>query len=230
MRCGLMCDAKSGKGWWDEGGEYWYCTLIENHTRLRLGRGIGRTESDAAQRIWRYWRWTLGAADHPPPLVSDGWGGHKDALLEVFGKHTAHRRLAGKNWHYLQVVKVHDDYQRVIGLKPRLVWGKTLQAQHPLSPNVAYVERTHLTSRLMSARLQRKSLRFSKRLQPLVSSAFWCDSIYNLVHPHKSLRQPTGQQAQRWIPRSPAMVAGLTDHLWSVYELLSLIPLFINSS
>ena len=85
----------------DEGGEYWYCTLIENRTRLRIGRGVGQTESDAAQRIWRYWRWILGV-NHPPPLVSDGWGGHHDALLEVFGKHGSHRRTAGKDWHYLQ--------------------------------------------------------------------------------------------------------------------------------
>lgn len=230
MGCGRMSEAKSGKGLLDEGGEYWYCTLIENHTRLRLGRGVGRTESDAAQRIWRYWRWTLAAADHPPPLVSDGWGGHKDALLEAFGKHTAHRRIAGKNWHYLQVVKIHNDYQRVIGLKPRLVWGKLLQVHHPLAPNVAYIERTHLTSRLMNARFNRKSLRFSKRLQPLVSSVFWCDLVYNLVHPHKSLRQPSTQPGRRWIPRSPAMVAGLTDHLWSVYDLLSCVPLSTNSS
>jgi hypothetical protein len=228
MPYGPMCAAKSGKGWLDEGGEYWYCTLIENHTRLRLGRGVGRTESEAAQRIWRYWRWTLDV-HQPPPLVSDGWGGHHDALLEVFGKQGAKRRTAGKDWHYLQVAKVHNDYQRVIGLKPRLVWGKELQAQHPLSPNVAYIERTHLTSRLMNARLNRKSLRFSKRVGPLVSSVFWCDMVYNLVHSHKSLRQPTAQPGRRWLPRSPAMAAGLTDHLWSVYELLSLIPLFSNS-
>ena len=228
MRYGPMSGAKSGKGWWDEGGEYWYCTLIENRTRLRLGRGVGRTESDAAQRIWRYWRWTQGMKQ-PPPLASDGWGGHKDALLEVFGKHTARRRLSGKNWHYLQVVKVHNDYQRVVGLKPRLIWGKALQISHPLPLQLAYVERTHLTSRLMSARLQRKSLRFSKRLQPLISSAFWCDMVYNLVHPHKSLRQPSLLPGHRWTPRSPAMAAGLTDHLWSVYELLSCVPIFINS-
>jgi len=229
MRCGPMFEAKSAKGVLDEGGEYWYCTLIEKRTRLRIGRGVGRTESEAAQRIWRYWRWTLDV-NRPPPLVSDGWGGHHDALLEVFGQHHAHRRTAGIDWHYLQVVKIHNDYQRVIGLKPRLVWGKALQAQHPLSPNVAYIERTHLTSRLMNARLNRKSLRFSKRVGPLVSSAFWCDMVYNLVHPHKSLRQPSTQTGRRWIPRSPAMAAALTDHLWSVYELLSLVPLFTHSS
>ena len=228
MPYGRMCVAKIGKGSLDEGGEYWYCTLIENRSRLRIGRGIGRTESEAAQRIWRYWRWTLGV-NRPPPLVSDGWGGHHDALLEVFGKHHAHRRTAGKDWHYLQVVKVRDDYHRVTALKPRLVWGKALQAKQPLAPNVAYIERTHLTSRLMNARLARKSLRFSKRLQPLISSAFWCDMVYNLVHPHKSLRLPSPNPPRRWFPCSPAMTAGLTDHLWSIRELLSFVPLFTNS-
>jgi hypothetical protein len=224
-----MSNGRSVKGVLDEGGEYWYCTLIENHTRLRLGRGIGQTESEAAQRIWRYWRWTQGVTS-PPPLVSDGWGGHHDALLEVFGQHSAKRRTPGKDWHYLQVVKVHNDYGRVVGLKSHLVWGKALQAQQPLPLNVAYVERAHLTTRLQNARLARKSLRFSKRLQPLVSSAFWCDLVYNLVHPHQSLRLPAAQPGRRWLPRSPAMAAGLTDHLWSIHELLSLVPLFTNSS
>ena len=228
MPYGRMCGVNTRKGLLDEAGEYWFCTLIENHTRLRIGRGVGRTESEAAQRIWRYWRWTLGV-NRPPALVSDGWGGHHDALLEVFGKHHAHRRTAGKDGHYLQVVKVHNHYKRVIALKPRLVWGKTLQAKQPLAPNLAYIERTHLTSRLMNARLARKSLRFSKRLQPLISSAFWIDIVYNLVHPHKSLRQPCPNPPPRWLPRSPAMVAGLTDHLWSIHELLSLVPLFLNS-
>lgn len=227
MRSGRMCIVRSGKGS-SESGEYWYCTLIENHTRLRVGRGVGQRESDAAQRIWRYWRWTLGV-HHPPPLVSDGWGGHHDALLEVFAKVGKKQRIPGKGWHYLQVVKVHNDYHRVVALRPRLVWGKAFQATHPLSPQLAYVERTHLTSRLMNARLARKSLRFSKRLQPLISSAFWTDMVYNLIHPLKSLRLSSPHPPKRWLPRSPAMAASLTDHLWSFHELLSCVPIFTNS-
>jgi hypothetical protein len=163
--------------------------------------------------------------DHPPPLVSDGWGGHHEALLEVFGQAPS----ASTGWHYLQVVKRHDDYQRVIGLHPRIIWGKALQVQHPLPLQMAYVERTHLTSRLMNARLVRRTLRFSKRVTPLISSWWWGDAVYNLVRPVRTLRQRTPQTGQRWIPRSPAMVAGLTDHLWTVSELLHLIPIFTNS-
>ena len=127
------------------------------------------------------------------------------------------------------MVKIHDDYRRVVGLRMKVVWGKQRQVENPLPPHVAYVERTHLTSRLMNARLVRKTLRFSKRLGPLIDAAFWTDAVYNLVHPLRSLRQPSIQAGRRWIPRSPAMAAGLTDHLWSVHELLHTIPIFTNS-
>jgi hypothetical protein len=190
---------------------------------------VGQTEGDAAQRVWRYWRWTMGH-DHPPPLVSDGWGGHHDALLEVFGKRLGSQRRPGTGWHYIQMVKIRDDYKRVIGLRTKVVWGKALQAQQPLALHMAYVERTHLTSRLMNARLVRRTLRFSKRLTPLISSCWWTDTVYNLVRPLRSLRLPTAQPGRRWIPRSPPMAAGLTDHLWSISELLHLIPIFTNSS
>lgn len=125
-----MCAAKVKKTG-DEGGEHWCCSLIENSTRLRASRGVGHSEGEAAQQVWRYWRWTLGH-EQPPPLVSDGWGGHHDALLEVFGKRHGSRRSPRRAWHYLQMVKIRDDYKRVIGLRPRLVWATP--AETTLSP------------------------------------------------------------------------------------------------
>jgi len=204
--------------------------LIENQTRLRVGRAVDHSEGEAAQRIWRRWRWTLHH-DAPPPLVSDGLGGHRDAVLQVFGRSRrgGQRRYPGHGWHYLQMVKVKNDFHRVVGLRPKLVWGKQAQAQHPLPAQVAYVERTHLTSRRMNARLARRGLCFSKSLSFLWASLYWCDALYNLVRPLTSLRQPSTQPGRRWTPRSPAMAAGLTDHLWTVHELLHTIPIITNS-
>lgn len=223
-----LCAAQRRKKVGEEGGDYWCCTLLENRSRLRVGCGVDASEGAAAQQLWRYWRETLGR-QQPPPLVSDGSGGHRDALLEVFGISHGQRRVAGEGWHYLQVVKIHNDYRQVIGLRPRLIWGQALQAQTPLAPHLAYVERTHLTSRLMNARLVRQTLRFSKRVALLRASWDWGDALYNLVHPLRSLRQPSSQPGRRWIPASPAMAAGLTDHLWTVSELLHVIPFFTNS-
>ena len=57
-----------------------------------------------------------------------------------------------------------------------------------------------------------------KKLAPLV--------IYNLVRPLKTLRLAIQDvPGRRWRPRSPAMAAGLTDHLWTVKELLTTLVL-----
>lgn len=197
---------------------------------MRVGCAVDASEGQAAQRIWRRWRFTLHHGN-PPPLVSDGWGGHREALLEVFGRTRGKglRRYAGHDWHYLQVVKIRADYFRVKALRPKLVWGKDLQQAHPLPLQTAYVERTHLTSRHMNARLARRGLGASKSLSLLWSSLYGCDAIYNLVHPLRTLRQASDLPRRRWRPRSPAMAAGLTDHLWSVHELLHTIALFTHS-
>jgi len=54
------------------------------------------------------------------------------------------------------------------------------------------------------------------------AAAIWEDSYYNLVRPHKSLRMPDQDGSlRRWQPRTPAMAAGLTDHIWTVKDLLT---------
>jgi hypothetical protein len=50
----------------------------------------------------------------------------------------------------------------------------------------------------------------------------------NFCLPHMSLRMPLSQtqptngsgSAKRWQPRTPAMAAGLTDHVWTLREML----------
>jgi hypothetical protein len=86
--------------------------------------------------------------------------------------------------------------------------------------NTAYVERTNLTSRQMNGRMVRKTLSFSKEEEMLEASCAWEDSVYNLMRPVKSLRVEVNDGQQRWLQRSPAMAAGLTDHLWTVEELM----------
>jgi hypothetical protein len=76
------------------------------------------------------------------------------------------------------------------------------------------VERSHLTARLFNSRLIRKTLAFSKDLTMHRATATWQGCYYNLICPHKSLRLPVEDNPrQRWQTRTPAMVAGLTDHI-----------------
>jgi hypothetical protein len=68
----------------------------------------------------------------------------------------------------------------------------------------------------MNGRLVRKTLSFSKELRFLEASSALEDAIYNFTRPVKALRvevaNPRGQAC--WQQRTPAMAAGLTDHVW----------------
>jgi hypothetical protein len=72
----------------------------------------------------------------------------------------------------------------------------------------------------MDGRLVRKTLSFSKELEMLKASSVWEDAAYNLTRPVKTLRLAINEEKRRFQQRSPAMVAGLTDHIWSIKELL----------
>jgi len=214
----------------EDKGEYWRCTLIEVQTRLRVGRGIAQNETKAACRLWQRVKKLTGMTA-PPPLVSDGWGGHREALVEVFGqvpdysgqgRRPIHKQ-AQPGWLYLQMVKQREQ-GRVIGMTPRLIYGSEEEAQAHLDFQTAYVERTNLTSRHMTSRLVRKTLGFSKEVEMLRAASLWEDIVYNLARPLKTLRIEVNDGQRRWMPRSPAMAAGLTDHIWTIQELMWHVP------
>ena len=200
-------------------------------TRLRVGRAVGKTETEASSALFHGVKRRSGSP-HPPPLVSDGWGGHREALVEVYGQVPAYRgrgrppsrKWPQAGWQYLQMVKQRED-GRVVGVQSRPIFGETTSLAH----HTAYVERTNLTSRQMTGRLVRKTLGFSKNLAMLRAACTWEDSVYNLTRHVKTLRLAVNDGCRRWQYRSPAMAAGLTDHIWTIQELLFLVPVPINT-
>jgi hypothetical protein len=167
-------------------------------------------------------------------LLSDGWGGIDEALIEVFGKvppshgrgHPFVNKHAQPGWQYLQMVKERDLHGRLQGIHLRAVFGKLDELLPLLGKSTSYVERNQLTKRLFNSRLVRKTLAFSKDLEMHTAAAIWEDSFYNLMRYHKGLRQPAeGQPGKRWNQRTPGMAAGVTSHIWTVKELLWCLPL-----
>ena len=77
----------------------------------------------------------------------------------------------------------------------------------------------------MNGRLIRKTLSFSKELRFLKASSVLEDAIYNFTRPVKKLRVklPNPSKQARWQQRSPAMAAGLTNHIWTIKELLTVV-------
>jgi len=203
---------------------------MEVATRLRVGRGQGKTETEASVELLHQLK-RRGHPDAPPPLVSDGWGGHREALIAVYGEVPAYRgrgrppsrKQPRDDWQYLQMVKQREN-GRVIGVQPQVIFGDPEQVGADLAHHTAYVERTHLTSRHMNGRLVRQTLGFSKRLLMLRAASVWEDVVYNFARHVKTLRLEVNDGTRRWLQRSPAMAAGITDRIWSIDELLTWIP------
>jgi len=112
---------------------------------------------------------------------------------------------------------------RVIGITIKVIYGDPGEVCALLGESLSYVERTHLTSRQMNGRLVRKSLSFSKRVEMLKASCVFEDWVYNLTRPLKTLREEVNEEGRRWKPVTPGMAAGLTDHIWTIKELLTTV-------
>jgi hypothetical protein len=217
----------------EQTGQFMRSTMLDMDSRLRVARGIAKNETLASIAVFRTLK-RRAHSDGPPPTISDGWGGIDEAMIEVDGLVPEYggrgrpptRKKPDPDWMYLQMVKQRDEHGRFLGTKLRVIFGTKAEVVELLGKSTAYIERSNLTSRLFNGRQVRKTLAFSKDIQAYRNSAIWEDSYYNLVRPHKSLRLPVQDDLpQKWSLRTPAMAANLTDHIWSVKELLTTLPL-----
>ncbi len=199
---------------------------------MRAARGIAKSETEAALEAFERLK-SRGHPHSPPPLVSDGRGGYDEAMVAVWGQVPEYKgrgrpptkKRPGAGWQYLQVVKRRED-GRVTGVKAKTIYGEDeREVLELLGGSSSHVERTNLTSRHMNGRLVRKTLGYSKELGMLRASSTWEDAVYNLGRALKTLRIESPEAGRRWIRRSPAMAAGLTDHIWEIEELLTVLPL-----
>jgi hypothetical protein len=83
--------------------------------------------------------------------------------------------------------------------------------------NTAFIERLNATFRQRLGVLARRT----RKPQTLEASMFLLGCVYNFCAFHKSLRLPLyiGERGRKWVPPTPALAAGWTDHRWSVLEL-----------
>ena len=120
-------------------------------------------------------------------------------------------------WQYLQVIKSRSG-SRPRGVRIKVIYGNPDEVFESVGAHTACVERTNLSARQMNGRLVRKTLSYSKQIEALEASCAWEDWIYNLSRPLKTLALELGMSTEgecRWKQRTPAMAAGLTDHVKS---------------
>jgi hypothetical protein len=216
-----------------ESGQFMRSTLLDMDSRLRVARAIEKDETQASIAVFQMLK-HRGHPDGPPPTISDGWGGIDQAMIEVYGMVPEYcgrgrpptRKQPGSDWLYLQMVKQRDENGRFAGTKLKVIFGSKDEVIALLGKSTAYIERSNLTSRLFNGRQTRKTLAFSKDVDCYRAAATWEDAYYNLIKPHKSLRLRVYDISDhKWKPQTPAMAAQLTDHVWTVKDLLTIVPI-----
>jgi hypothetical protein len=81
--------------------------------------------------------------------------------------------------------------------------------------STSYVERQNLTMRMGMRRFTRLTNGFSRKVENLADAVSLHFTHYNFARPHSALKER--------YPRTPAMAAGVTDHIWSLEEIAALL-------
>jgi hypothetical protein len=123
--------------------------------------------------------------------------------------------------------------RRIVEVIHRVVIGTQAEVDVILAPcgwqiNTAIVERLNLSLRQRVAAIRQRSATSCKSETGLTQPLVLFQTYHNFVLPHASLRLPLAEpmatngsrSAKVWEPRTPAMAAGLTDHRWSLREVL----------
>jgi transposase-like protein/IS1 family transposase len=171
------------------------------------------------------------AARCPLLVCTDGFRAYPRAIREAFrdprftGQRGRPRWQGWKTLHIAQVVK-HHVQRRVVRVERRLVAGPAAQVEKlrrrsqggPGVLNTAYIERLNATFRERLATLTRRGRALARCTATLHAGMYLIGTVYNFCTYHTSLsRSPTRLRT----PQTPAMAAALTDHRWTVQELLS---------
>lgn len=178
------------------------------------------------------------ALDSPIPVfTSDNWDATEEGLIMAYGTiETPHYDGRGRppkpRWVPLEELKYTQVCKKrvnghIVEVVQRVVLGDEKEVLTLLGVdkggkiNTAYVERLNLTIRNCLSRFVRKSMNFSKNADLHSNAVDFIQAWYNLVKPHLSLREEVNYGKSRWKPRTPMMAEGITDHVWTLKELLS---------
>ena len=170
-------------------------------------------------------------------ITSDEYKPYKKAILKAYGRTVQPRRRKGQRGRLraprpvaprdLRYATVHKTRRkgRVIKIDFLVVFGTVAAVLAALAVskvsrmiNTAFVERHNGTDRHRNARKARKTYRFSKDWWIHEAVTYLTMYSYNFCWPVRTLREKVDGH---WQPRTPAMVAGLADHVWSLSEWLS---------
>jgi transposase-like protein len=220
-----------------EDGRQWGWISFAPEFRLMSAAIVGPRTLETAQEVVALPKARVAGI---PAFFSDGFTCYLPALIAAFHVVTTCARTGKRGRPRKPVCEPHPDliYGQLVKqkhqgklrtLRTRLVLGAERLTHLGLTISTALVERVNLTLRQALAPWARKTSSFCKDRERLRQRVVFFQAFYNVARPHMSLRQPlplhartrSGAICPRWQERTPAMAAGLTDHVWTFRELLT---------
>jgi len=213
----------------------WLAMAVQVSTRLWLGAAVSEHRDETLVTALMQ-KVRACALCRPLLFCMDGFRAYLGAIHTVFRESVPTRSLGRpplRPWddiHIAQVVKQYA-HGHVSGVVRRIVQGTEALINHLLKItqgggviNTAYIERLNATFRARLAGLVRRGRSLLQQTPTLRVGVCLVGTVYNFCTYHESLRVLlyVGRAGRKhWVSRTPAMAAGITDHLWSVLELLS---------
>jgi len=177
-----------------------------------------------------------------PMFLTDQLAAYAKALLAHFGRwvekvseqsgRILHRWMPDERLRYAQVKK-RRRRRKIVAVTTQVVFGTKDAVRAALAAvgygiNTAFVERLNRTLRAHVPGLGRREEGLAKTKKGLRRRLLLVRGYYNLCLPHLSLRQALSKPVptkgtgslKKWMPRTPAMAANLTDHVWTMGEFL----------
>jgi len=204
-----------------QGGTVWMATAMSVFSRLFLWGAVApQRDTDLVTQVITHVR---AAAQIGRPILwaVDGFAAWTSGILRVFrdplrtGKRGRPRLVVWADLHIVQVVKQYTG-RKLTGVNRRLAHGCMRCAQAIMQAtqvtlgviNTAYIERLNATFRTWLPALTRRSRTPARQVPHLEAAMFWMGVVYNFCRVHATLQG------------TPAMAADLSDHVWSIRELL----------
>lgn len=149
-------------------------------------------------------------------ITTDGHRAYLTAIEAEFGRNVDYAQLIksyGQDGRTAEEVSQARKYSpsKVTSQEVRVIEG----APDPDLISTSYVERHNLTMRMQIRRFTRLTNAFSKKVRNHAAAVALDTLFYNFARPHKTIANP--------YPRTPAMAAGIADHIWTCEEIADLL-------
>lgn len=197
----VRCKQKNVKGDDRKVGDQYTFVAIDRKSKLVISHVIGKRDAYHAQKLMDD---LTGRLADRAQITTDGFKPYIDAVEWAFGADVDYAQLI-KTYAGDEAGRERYSPSECTGAVPVVISGNP----DPAMICTSHVERNNLTMRTFLRRLTRLSLGFSKKLENLKHAIALHFAFYNFCRIHKSLRV------------TPAMEAGIADHVWTLGELLA---------